>query len=63
MFVPNFCLLATVEHNDEDIGPVTLELWPEVHLVTQKSPIALCRVMYIITGSLPIGDLEKSKSV
>lgn len=29
-------LPETVERNDEDIGPLTLELWPEVHLVHRK---------------------------
>lgn len=29
-------VLGTVEHNAEDLGPITLELWPEVHLVHRK---------------------------
>lgn len=29
-------VLGIVEHNDEDLGPVTPELWPEVHLVHRK---------------------------
>lgn len=37
MFVPNFCLyLELLNVNDEDLGPVTPELWPEVHLVHRK---------------------------
>ena len=29
-------VLGTIEHNDEDLGPITLELWPEVHLVYRE---------------------------
>lgn len=29
-------VLRTVEHNAEDLGPITLELRPEVHLVHRK---------------------------
>lgn len=34
MFVPNLCLYLKLEHNAEDLGPITLE--PEVHLVHRK---------------------------
>ena len=56
-------VLGTVEHNDEDLGPITLELWPEVHLVHKKSNSFLKSNVYNYGITLPIGDFEKSKSV
>lgn len=29
-------VLGTVELNGEDLGPIALELWPEVHLIHRK---------------------------
>ena len=30
-------VLGTVARNDEDLGPITLQLWPEVHLAHRKA--------------------------